>query len=73
MTTHPTLTEATIRSLASPESFSRGEEYYRSGCVHEIEIRGDVLRAEVAGRSYEPHRETQPHELPSCTSPDGLL
>lgn len=54
----PTITEATIRSLATPESFSRGEEYYRSGMVSDIERRGDVLHAEVEGSSYMPYRVT---------------
>lgn len=54
----PTITEATIRSLATPESFSRGEQYYRPGMVSDIERRGDVLRAEVEGSSYTPYRVT---------------
>lgn len=54
----PTITEAAIRSLATPESFSRGEEYYRSGRVNDIERRGNVLRAEVEGSSYEPYQVT---------------
>lgn len=55
MTTNPTITEATIRSLATPESYSRGETYYRSGAVTDIERRGDTLRAEVEG-----HQPTKP-------------
>ena len=58
MTTQPLLTEAVIRGLASPESFSRGEEYYRSGQVREIERRGAVLHAEVTGSSYQPYQVT---------------
>lgn len=54
--THPLITEATIRRLANPESFSRGEDYYRSGHVLSIEQRGNMLRAEVAGSSYEPYQ-----------------
>jgi len=54
----PIITEATIRSLATPESFRRGEEYYRSGMVSDIERRGDVLRAEVEGSSYAPYQVT---------------
>ncbi len=58
MTATPTITEATVRSLTTPESYSRGEGYYRSGAVGDIERRGDVLNAEVQGSSYEPYRVT---------------
>lgn len=58
MTANPNITEATVRSLTTPESFSRGEDYYRSGQVHEIERRGDMLHAEVSGSSYEPYQVT---------------
>ncbi len=54
----PIITEAAVRSLTTPESFSRGEEYYRSGRVSDIERRGNVLRAEVEGSSYEPYQVT---------------
>ena len=54
----PVISEATVRSLTTPESFSRGEEYYRSGRVSDIERRGDVLRAEVEGSSYAPYQVT---------------
>lgn len=53
---HPLITETAIRSLTTPESFSRGVDYYHSGHVIAIEQRGDMLRAEVAGSSYEPYQ-----------------
>ena len=52
---NPIITEATILGLTSPESYSRGEQYYRSGAVSDIERRGDTLRAKVEGSSYEPY------------------
>ena len=55
---NPIITEATIRSLTTPESFSRGEDYYHSGAVSDIERRGDVLHAEVEGSSYQPYQVT---------------
>lgn len=55
---NPIITEATIRGLTSPESYSRGEQYYRSGAVSDIERRGDTLQAEVEGSSYEPYQVT---------------
>lgn len=55
---NPKLTEAAIRSLASPQSFSRGQTYFRNGAVLEIERRDDLLLAQVEGSSYEPYRVT---------------
>jgi uncharacterized Zn finger protein len=54
----PNLTEATIRSLASAQSFSRGQEYLSTGAVLGIERRGEYLLAEVEGSSYEPYQVT---------------
>ena len=53
---NPIISEATLRSLTTPESFSRGEDYYHSGAVSDIERRGDVLHAEVEGSHYEPYQ-----------------
>jgi uncharacterized Zn finger protein len=52
------ITEAAIRSLASAQSFERGEDYYHSGTVYELQKRGDTLTAEVEGSSYAPYRVT---------------
>jgi len=54
----PNLTEAAIRSLTTPQSFSRGEEYYHTGAVLDLERRGDTLLAQVEGSSYEPYEVT---------------
>jgi uncharacterized Zn finger protein len=51
----PKLTEASIRSLATSQSFSRGQNYYYSGAVLNLERRGDTLLAQVEGSSYEPY------------------
>jgi len=53
---HPALTEATVRNLARPQSYDRGENYYDDGRVLEIVRRGDVVRAEVEGSQYEPYQ-----------------
>ncbi len=55
---NPQLTEAAIRHLASPQSFSRGQAYFRDGAVLEIERRGDLLFAQVEGSSYKPYQVT---------------
>ena len=52
------ITEAMIRSLASVESFSRGQDYYRQGAVVDLQQRGDTLLAQVEGSSYEPYEVT---------------
>lgn len=52
------ITEAQIRSAASAESFSRGEDYYRSGAVIDLQQRGDTLLAQVEGSEYDPYEVT---------------
>lgn len=39
----PQLTEAMIRSLATSQSFSRGQDYYYSGAVWSLERRGNTF------------------------------
>lgn len=51
----PNLTDAAILHQASPESFQRGEDYYRRGAVIEICQRGQHIHAEVEGNSVEPY------------------
>ncbi len=50
------ITEATIRQLASEESFRRGESYYADGAVASAIQRGDSLTASVWGSEPEPYR-----------------
>jgi uncharacterized Zn finger protein len=50
------LSEATLRGQATPQSFERGERYYRQGRVVSAVRRGDLLRAEVEGSQYLPYR-----------------
>jgi uncharacterized Zn finger protein len=52
------ITEAIIRNLASAQSFERGEDYYRSGSVFELQKRGHLLMAKVEGSDYEPYQVT---------------
>src|SRR4051812_43020109 len=47
---------AQVRALASPESFDRGREYFQSGAVEGLVLRGERLEAEVAGSEFEPYR-----------------
>jgi uncharacterized Zn finger protein len=54
--TIPSLTEATIRAHSAPESFSRGQAYYRNGAVSGLMLRGNELHAEVEGSQYTPYR-----------------
>ena len=54
--TIPSLSEAAIRRQATPESFSRGESYYREGAVLSLVQRGNMVQAEVEGSQYEPYR-----------------
>jgi uncharacterized Zn finger protein len=50
------LDESTIHDHASPESYRRGEDYYRQGVVLSVVRRGDALQAEVAGSDFAPYR-----------------
>jgi uncharacterized Zn finger protein len=51
----PELSEALIQRYSSPESFRRGQEYYRQGAVASLILRGRELRAEVAGSQFAPY------------------
>jgi len=50
------LTEAVVRQYATPESFRRGQDYYRRGMVLSVVRRGGRLAAEVGGSQYKPYR-----------------
>lgn len=50
----PKITENMIRTGASPESFRRGEEYYREGALSNTAIQGALLSGECAG-TYAPY------------------
>jgi uncharacterized Zn finger protein len=54
----PKITEAMIRSLSTAQSFSRGEDYYHSGAVIDLQKRGNTLLAQVEGSDYEPYEVT---------------
>jgi uncharacterized Zn finger protein len=51
------ITESDIRNLASAQSFSRGEDYFYTNAVHDLQKRGDTLLADVEGSSDEPCRQ----------------
>jgi uncharacterized Zn finger protein len=50
------LDESTIHNHASPESFRKGEDYYRGGAVLTATRRADALQAEVAGSEFAPYK-----------------
>ena len=52
--TLPKITESMIRAGAEPESFRRGEEYYRDGAISNAAIQGILLSGECAG-TYAPY------------------
>jgi uncharacterized Zn finger protein len=47
--------EALIERYSSSESFRRGQGYYRQGAVASLVLRGQELRAEVAGSQFTPY------------------
>lgn len=52
------LTETAIRSLATEESYQKGEDYYYTNAITQILQRGETLLAEVQGSDYEPYHVT---------------
>ena len=48
-------TEADVRAGANDQSFQRGSSYQRSGAVHDIVRRGNLLTARVQGSEYAPY------------------
>lgn len=54
----PKITESMIRAGAGPESFHRGEEYYRNGAISNTTIQENLLSGECAG-TYAPYYRVQ--------------
>ena len=54
----PTLTEATVRELASTKSYERGQSYYEREAVSGVIRRGETVRADVEGSQYQPYTVT---------------
>ena len=50
------ISKATIRSLATAESFARGRSYFDDGAVSDVRRRGDQVTAEVEGSEFEPYQ-----------------
>ncbi|MDF0555872.1 SWIM zinc finger family protein [Kamptonema sp. UHCC 0994] len=68
----PKFAEATLRQNSSPQSFERGETYYRNGAVVALTLRGKILQAEVEGSEAPSYRvrlsfESQSLTEASCT------
>src|SRR5215217_7870650 len=66
--TIPELSEATIRSHSSAESYSRGQSYYEHGAVSNLALRGNLLQADVEGSQYTPYRVRVTFEQGEITS-----
>ena len=49
------VTENDIQKLATAQTYERGEDYYYTNAVTNIQKRGDTLSADVVGSSYEPY------------------
>lgn len=67
----PSFNEFTIRDMATEKSYYRGEDYFESGAVRNLELRGDEYRAYVYGaRRYTVEISEEDGELhTSCTCP----
>ncbi len=52
----PRLTEAQVRKLATPQSFERGQKYFRNEAIIEPVIQGMELRAQCEGSEDEPYQ-----------------
>ena len=52
----PSIEEGDIRSLANPQSFERGRNYYRSGAIFNTRLVGNELSGYCRGSSYSPYR-----------------
>lgn len=50
--------ETAVRALATVESFTRGQEYFRRGAVSSLERRGERIIAEVEGSELSPYAVT---------------
>lgn len=57
--TLPKITESMIRAGASPESFRRGEEYYREGTISNTAIQQDTLLSGECAGTYSPYYRVQ--------------
>jgi uncharacterized Zn finger protein len=51
----PKLTEAQVRKLATPQSFERGQRYFKDGAIVEPLLQGNEVRAECAGSDDDPY------------------
>lgn len=49
------ISEATIQERASPQSFERGERYFRNGAIFGTVKRGSSIEAQYQGSDYEPY------------------
>ncbi len=50
------ISDSIVHQHASPKSYQRGEEYYRSGAVIDLQRRGNSLYAQVEGSDSSPYR-----------------
>ncbi len=52
------INESFIRSIVTPQSFAKGQNYYDNDSVSDLEKRGDRLTASVEGSQYDPYQVT---------------
>ncbi len=52
----PRITEAIIRQHTSSQTYQRAENYFHSGAVLSLQLRGNVLSGQVEGSQYYPYR-----------------
>jgi uncharacterized Zn finger protein len=64
----PQITEPTLQSSATANSFSRGEEYYNSGAVTNLTQRGTQIQADVEGSEFNSYRVSAQFEKDGITS-----
>ncbi len=64
----PPISETTIQHHATPNSFSRGEDYYQRGTVTDLVQRGNTIYAEVEGSEVAPYRVSLQFDSGGITS-----
>jgi uncharacterized Zn finger protein len=66
----PPINLATIRRNSTPQSFERGEQYYREGAVVALTQRDNLLQAEVEGSEAMPYQVTVEFDAGGITTAD---
>jgi uncharacterized Zn finger protein len=59
------ITETVFRQYANAQSYDRGQNYFLSGSVFNIQRRGERFTAEVEGSAYDPYQVNVTDEGPA--------